>query len=87
VYVSNAVTVPAAAAGIVVLTAPAAVTVAVVIATITANAAGNVVGGGGGVELMGLALSCTKHTRNKIDERNTCTCFASHFDGHAGQAV
>jgi hypothetical protein len=47
-YVSTTVTV----------VAPAAVTVDVVIAAITVDAAGNAVGGGGGAELMGLALSC-----------------------------
>ena len=59
-YVSTAVTV-ATAATIVVVVAPAAVTVAVIDAAITVDAAGNPVGGGGGAELIGLALSCTTH--------------------------
>ncbi len=64
-YVSTAVTVATAvavvvAAAVVVVTAATAITVAVVIATITIDAAGNAVGGGGGAELMGLALSCAK---------------------------
>jgi len=25
--------------------------------------------------------------QDKIDNRKTCTCFASHFNGHADQAV
>jgi hypothetical protein len=57
--VSTAVTV-ATAAAVVIVAAPAAITVAVVVATITVDAAGNAVGGGGGAELMGLALSCAK---------------------------
>jgi hypothetical protein len=40
--------------------APAAITVAVIVVAITVDAAGNAVGGGGGAELMGLALSCAK---------------------------
>jgi hypothetical protein len=48
----------ATAAAVVIVAAPAAITVAVVVAAITLDAAGNAVGGGGGVELMGLALSC-----------------------------
>ncbi len=53
----SAVTVATTATAVVVA-APAAITVAVTIAAITVNAAGYAVGGGGGVELVGLALSC-----------------------------
>ncbi len=60
-YVSTTVTPVAAIAADVVVAAPAAVNVAVVNAAITVNAVGNAAGGGGGAELMGLALSCTTH--------------------------
>ena len=30
---------------------------------------------------------CYSYARHKIDNRKTCTCFASHFDSHADQAV
>jgi len=56
-FVSTAVTVAAAAAAVVFVPAPATVAVAVLVAAITLDAAGNAVGGGGGTELMGLALS------------------------------
>ena len=58
---STTVTPVAAIAADVVVAAPAAVNVAVVNAAITVNAVGNAAGGGGGAELMGLALSCTTH--------------------------
>ena len=48
----------ATTAAVVVVAAPTAITVAVVVAAITVDAAGNAVGGRGGAELMGLALSC-----------------------------
>ncbi len=78
---STAVTVATATAVVVVAT-PAAITVAVIVAAITGDAAGNAVGGGGGAELMGLALSCAKslwRSAAPISNKEG-TCMVAIFD-------